>query len=64
MEILIAAGYIAKLIDTILLGIPLEQRQVTALSMFWIFWPTMKLSLPPDQAAAFEEVMKKIKVGN
>ena len=64
MEIVIALGYIAKLIDTILEGIPKEQRQITALSMFWSFWPLTKMSIPPEQAAIIEEAMKKIKIGN
>lgn len=63
METLIAVGYIAKLIDTILDGIPKEQRQVTAISLFWTFWPLTKISIPADQAAIIEEAMKKIKIG-
>lgn len=63
METILAIGYIAKLIDTILEGIPKEQRQVTAIALFWTFWPLTKINIPAEQATIIEEAMKKIKIG-
>lgn len=54
---------IFKLINNLLEGKPLEQRQAEALIWFNLTWPLFKNSVSKDQAEAIENVIKNIKIG-
>lgn len=55
MGALEAVGQVARLISTILEGIAVEQRQATAMAVFWILWPVLKLN--PEVANHEKEIL-------
>lgn len=48
-----------KLATLLIEGIPPAQRQATAITWFWMWWPVAKLWLKPEQEKQIEALMRQ-----
>lgn len=49
---------VLKLVNTLIEGIPAEQRRATAIAWFWLWWPVAKLWLTDEQEKQIEAIIK------